>query len=230
MSLSNHLSGAAVAVAVICAVVSTGIVVRREFFPPAQHSPAALTPPVAVSHWEKYLTGGHRLGPANAKLTIVEFVDFECPFCKQLALGPLRHSMQRHPDMAVIIRQRPMPYHRFAYPAARAAECAASQGRFPAFHDALFERQDSLGLKSFVEFARTAGVPDLDTFNACTAVSSAIPGVDRDVAAGDSAGVFATPSIIVNGMLITGAPDSAHLEKYIVDALARQGQRATRTQ
>ncbi|MEO5799484.1 MAG: thioredoxin domain-containing protein [Gemmatimonadales bacterium] len=226
MKLREAGSSALVVVAVLCAVVTTAITIRREFF--STSAPGAVTEitnpnakPVRVDDWQKYATGGHRIGPANAPVTIVEFAEFECPYCKALALGPLEYIRAKYPgQVSIIFRQMPMSYHRFAYPAARAAECAGMQGRFEQFHDVVFAGQDSLGLKSFDEFAAAAGVGDLTTFSLCSKGSQALPGVQADIAAGKELGVRGTPTFLVNGGMMVGVPDTTVLERLIVKALA----------
>lgn len=229
MTLREVASTAFVTLAVICAVVTTAITVRREFFatPTMGRGVTELGAPggrpVSVANWKQYAVGGHRIGTGTAAVTIIEFAEFECPYCKSLALGPLRYIRQKYGDVvSVIFRQSPMPYHRFAYPAARAAECAAAQGRFEQFHDALFEGQDSLGLKSFDEFAAAAGVKNLSGFTACTKSTAPLPVVVEDIAASKALGIRGTPTFIVNGEMLVGVPDTLVLERLIKTALAKQ--------
>jgi protein-disulfide isomerase len=173
-------------VAVTCAVVITALRVRDALRPApaaAQRGPAS-TDPVPVPDWQQYAAVGHRMGPANAPVTIIEFADFECPVCRKFELGALRYIRNRYPnDVQVVFRHWPLPYHRFAYPAARAAECAGAQGKFEAYHDLLYEKQDSLGLKSFDSFARDAGVADLTVFATCDTATLPVAVIARDSAA-----------------------------------------------
>jgi hypothetical protein len=124
------IDASVVAVAVCAIIMATGTVWAR--FRPAAASIRQAPRPVsaAVGNWADLEQAGHRIGPASAKLTIVEFGDFECPAC-----GEFEHTLQQvrraYPkDVAVVFRHWPLPYHKLAYPAARAAECAADQGRF----------------------------------------------------------------------------------------------------
>jgi protein-disulfide isomerase len=104
--------------------------------------------------------------------------------------------------VALLYRHWPLPNHRFAYPAARASECAAEQGRFEAFYTVLFAQQDSIPNKSFTQFAREAGVPDLDAFERCAASTDPVPAIERDVADVRRIGGTGTPTIIIDGMLM----------------------------
>lgn len=201
-----------------CAVLITAALVRREFFPPA----AAAAPTAHdVRNWPALTGAGHTLGPDSATVRIVEFADFQCPYCAQLEpqLAALRAS---HPDqVAVIYRHFPIPSHKYAVAAAMASECAADQGRFEAFHDALFRAQDSIGVLSWGAFARRAGVQALDAFRQCVSSQRDKERVDRDAAAASSISALGTPTLVVNGKMLTS---SAELDSVVNKALkARHG-------
>jgi protein-disulfide isomerase len=150
----------------------------------------------------------------------LEFADFECPVCQSFANGALRAIRAQYPDkVAVIFRQWPLSYHRLAYPTARAAECAGAQERFEAFHDLVYSKQDSLGLKSYGQFAKDAGVPDLAAFETCNSSAAPIPSIEADIAAAKAVGGRGTPTILVNGLMLAGLPDSAKLEGYVQAAI-----------
>lgn len=184
MAYKEHFLNAATAVLVLCAVVVTSVVVRREFFSPepAPHRYAAVT------NWADYAEDGHRSGPADASVTIVTFSDFQCPACRVLETN-LQLLQARHPDrVAVVYRHLPLASHPFAIAAARASECAAAQQRFQEYRNALYARQDSIGVASWARFAVIADVPDLDPLHALRrarrARSRAGPGHHSGTAAG----------------------------------------------
>ena len=108
-----------VRIVVICALVVTGLQVRREFFPsPTSSTMAEKREPVAIQGWEMLQKAGHWIGPTNARIVIVEFSDFECPVCRTFSTGALRALRKRFPDdVAVVYRHWPLNYHRFALPA-----------------------------------------------------------------------------------------------------------------
>ncbi len=219
MAFSERANSFLVGVAVLCAIITTSLMIRREFFRPSP--PQRVTEVLEVTSPEQYARGGHRIGPDDATITIVEFADFECPFCRQAALGPLLMLRQRFGvQMAIVFRQSPGPGHRFAIPAARAANCAGEQGRFVEYHDVLFEKQDSLGLKSFRDFATSAGVPDLQQFDRCNGNQGEVPGVSADMAAAKAIGVRGTPALLVGRQLLIGVPDSVTLERIVARAIA----------
>jgi protein-disulfide isomerase len=209
---------AALVTLTLCAVVVTGLVARREFFPPAggMQPPA----PVRVPDWRAYAREGHRMGPADAPVTIVVFSDFQCPYCGILT-ERLHTVMRAHPrEVAVVYRHYPLAGHPYALGAARASECAAAQERFPAFHDALFAAQDSIGVAGWDRFASTAHVPDLARFRACAAQAGPIATVKRDTVAGMRLRVSGTPTLLINDTRLQGAVPADTLEAFVRRALA----------
>ena len=112
--------------------------------------------------------------------------------------------------------------HRFAYPAARAAECAGRQGRFEAFHDLVYAKQESLGLKTFAEFARESGVSNLRAFASCIATTTSVPAIEADISEALRVGGIGTPTILVNGYRLPEPPDSAALATIIFAELNKK--------
>lgn len=199
-------------VLITCAVVVTALVVRREFFPPdAPSRPQAAAE--EAPNWREFATAGHRTGPADAPVTMVVFSDFQCPACKVLA-DQVRTLQRRYPDrIAVLYRHFPLPSHAHAVPAARASECAARQGRFTEYHDALFAGQETLGYTPWDAFARTAGVPDVGAFQRCLAEPGQMVSLVRDIEGGKRLGIRGTPTLLVNGRRYNGVPPMSMLER-----------------
>lgn len=223
MAPKDFMWGTAVVLAVSCAVITTALSVHRELEArTVARNAGNAHKPVPVSDWQQYTSGGHRIGSQSPALTVVEFIDFECPYCGEFAVRQLRPVLDKYPSVAFVIRQRPIPYHRFAIPAARAAECADAQGKYAEYYDAVFTHQDSLGLLSFSELAHDAGVGDIAAFDRCNSGSARLPTLDADTAAANRLGIHATPAFIVDGLLLTGLPDSAAFDRMIVDGLHRQ--------
>jgi protein-disulfide isomerase len=206
-----------------CAVTLTVAVLRGHAA--AQRRPGPGTASVSLPGWRTLIAAGHRLGPQNAKVTILEFGDFECPACGG-AERTLRALREEYPsDVAVVFRHWPLSYHRFAYAGARAAECAGAQGRFLQYHDLEYDRQDSLGLLPFGELARRAGVPSLSAFQACNRTAGPVPAIEQDIVAAKSVGGNGTPTLAINGRRLIGVPDSAGFEQLVrheLDSLARR--------
>jgi protein-disulfide isomerase len=207
---------------VVCAIITTGLVIRREFFAPAAQS-APLPDeekPVLIPHWRDNLDKGIRLGPAGAPVQLIEFADFECPFCGSFR-KTLKVVRERYPtQVALTYVHFPLPMHRFALPAARVAECAGEQGRFEAMYDHLFDEQDSFGLKPWSEYATAAGVPDVTAFDTCVKRTGVIPRVAEGQALGKVLDVRGTPTLIVNGWKLGRPPNSDELDAMVRAVLA----------
>jgi protein-disulfide isomerase len=126
---------------VVCALLTTGLVVRREFFAPVAPQAQVEQKPVFIKDWRKHLAKGIRIGPERAQVQLLEFADFECPFCATMHKD-LKVLRERYPtQVALTYVHFPLSMHRFAEPAARVAECAGEQGRFEAMYDRLAARQ-----------------------------------------------------------------------------------------
>jgi protein-disulfide isomerase len=211
------LFNSAVGLMVLCALLVTVLVVRRELF--AGNGATSAADLVYVDGWREYARGGHLMGPKRAPVTLVVFSDFQCPACRVLA-GSVHEVRTRHPGAVnVVYRHFPLRAHAAAIPAARASECAAAQGRFEAFHDVVFARQDSLGRLPWASLARDAGVPDLAAFDRCERDASPLPALAADTAAGARLGVTGTPTLLINGRRLVGAPATSVLDEYVREAL-----------
>jgi protein-disulfide isomerase len=191
------------------------LVVRRELNH-VPESPPQDTAPTPVDDWDQLLAAGVRMGPRDAALTIIVFSDFECPACRAFheTTAALR---AKYPDaVAVVHVHHPLARHRLANAAARAAECAADQGVFEAFHDLLFERQDSLGIKSWVAFASSAAVGNLQEFERCFARTEPHPRIEAGLALGRQLELEGTPLVVVNGMRHRRVPSLDELEERLL--------------
>ena len=203
---------------VLClsAVTIAGSVAWREFGKPrpTESRLAGRPRPEYISGWEKALAVGIRVGEASARVTIVEFTDLECPACRRFQ-NVMREILRDYPrDVALIFVHTPMPGHRFAMQAARAAECAERMGRFFPMIEAILSKQDSVGIKSWGSFALEAGIPDSASINACARDSRPVRRIDAGVAFAESLEVNATPTVLVNGWKFLG-PTKAELGRAI---------------
>lgn len=160
MSSTNVFERVLAGGSLLCALIAVSVLVRNSFrgSENSHRQPTPIVDSSRVTAWHRFAdSGGHRIGPSSAKVTVTVFTDFECPACRRFtesALAGARASF--HDRLRVVIRHWPLSSHRFAVPAARAAECASAHNRFVPFHDLLFAKQDSLGLKSFTDFATEA--------------------------------------------------------------------------
>jgi protein-disulfide isomerase len=198
-NLGSAVLNGATAILVMCAVCVTALRLHDAL---AEPRPGAAVAPTHVNQWRAYADAGHRMGPESAAVTIVEFSDFQCPFCRRAA-PTLRALRSRYPrDLAVIYRH--LPGHQYSLPAAIAAECAGRAGYFEAFHDALFAEADSIGKKPWSRFAREVGILDTAGFSACLRDASVPQLVFRDTLAATALAVRGTPTFLINDLEVTG--------------------------
>jgi protein-disulfide isomerase/uncharacterized membrane protein len=166
----------------------------------------------------------HSNGPSTAPITIVEFSDFQCPFCAQ-AFRDLHELLASRKDVRLIFRHFPLDsacnsylrrsMHPDACAAAIAAECAGRQDRFWEYHDLLFRNHDHLDRPNLVGYARELGI-NLDTFIACLDDPAVRTTVSEDVEAGARAGISSTPTLFINGRVIEGALDRTRYEYALI--------------
>jgi protein-disulfide isomerase len=188
--------------------------VRREFFPPVFDSS-----PVYVPEWEMIASHGRQIGSRNPKLTIIEFVDFQCEACERFertVLGPFRRDNPT--DVSVVVLQWPLPYHSAALPMAVGAECAADQLRFEQFYDSAFRSQDSLGQLLPAEIARRAGITDFDRFERCAGSAATSARISRATALARQVGGSGTPTLVVQGWRMGGIPTRVELDSALAEA------------
>jgi protein-disulfide isomerase len=170
------------------------------------------------------------LGNKDAKVTLVEFTDFQCPFCKRFTDEALVQIKKDYIDTGkanLAVRHYPITaIHPNAFKASEAAECANEQGKFWEYHDTLFtdqakwETQSAEDAKStFVGFAQSLGL-DTGSFSSCLDSEKHKANIDQDLADGQKAGVTGTPTIFVNGTAVVGAQPYETFKAEIEKALA----------
>jgi protein-disulfide isomerase len=174
--------------------------VRIMLEPPRQHVAAADSP---------------SKGSASAPVEIIEFSDFQCPFCLR-AYPTVRQVLSTYGDrVRIVYRHYPLPNHPNARPAAEAAACAAEQGKFWQYHDRLFENQTKLSEADLKQHAAELGL-NATQFNACVDAHKPKALVDADLRAGEEAGVDGTPAFFINGRMVSGA-QPYDLFKRVID-------------
>jgi NhaA family Na+:H+ antiporter len=158
----------------------------------------------------------HVRGGDDAPVTLVEYGDFQCPYCGEAY--PVVHSLlERFGDqLRFVFRHMPLPdLHPGAPLAAEAAEAAAAQERFWEMHDRLFEHQLQLGDTELREHAQAVGVPDAERFDADLRDHVHGSRVAEDYASGARSGVPSTPRFFVNGLIHLGSASYAELAEAI---------------
>jgi protein-disulfide isomerase len=159
-------------------------------------------------------------GPADAAITLVEFSDYECPFCKS-AVPILKQVRERYPtQLRVITKNFPLDAHPKAKPAAEAAMCAAEQGKFWEYNEKLFAKAPQIDVAQLAPIAAEAGL-DKARFEECLTSHRTAPIVQADLDAGKKAGVTGTPSFFVNGVPLAGGRSLNDFAKAIDVELER---------
>ncbi|MEP6620146.1 MAG: DsbA family protein [bacterium] len=170
-----------------------------------------------ISDWQHYAKEGTRVGREKAAVTIVEFADFQCPFCRR-AEASIARARTMHPnDIAVVYRHYPV--HEHAFVAAMATECARLQGAFEDMHALLYAEADSIGQKTWDTFARQAGVKDSARFATCLRGESVYALVVRDTLAAHALRVSGTPTFLINDMRVVGFRGQAAFDSVLTRAL-----------
>lgn len=166
---------------------------------------------------------GPSQGPEDAPITLVEFSDFECPFCVRV-LPTLEQVRATYPDQVrIVYRQFPLnAIHPNAQLAAEASLCADAQGMFWEMHDAIFEVRGKANAAELKAMAADLGL-DPELFDACLDSREFRDRVAEDVEAGRNAGVSGTPAIFINGRYLSGAQPFTVVQRVIEDELARLG-------
>ncbi len=167
-------------------------------------------------------TEGHpSRGPVNAPVTIVEFGDFECPFCG--GLHPTLQAVRRnYPDQVrIVFRQFPLIFtHQYAQKAAEASLCAHEQDRFWEFHDSLFENQEDIDVPALKRRAVEFGL-DTARFDECLDSGEKWADAEADIEEGVNAAVFSTPTMFINGLIMEGSHPYQNIVEVIESELER---------
>jgi protein-disulfide isomerase len=183
-----------------------------------KHAAQYLLEPIRV---EVDSEGFPEKGPADAPVTIVEFSDFECPFCARV--GPtLDQVLAKYPtQVRLVFRHFPLDFHPNAQKAAEASLCADVQGKFWGMHDAMLGDQGGLGVDALKAKAAALGM-DAEEFAECLDSGDMAELVQYDKTAGAALGVTGTPGMFINGRFINGAVPFEDIVEVIDDELQRR--------
>lgn len=165
-------------------------------------------------------------GNEDAPVTIVEFSDFECPFCGNFYRDSLPQIISEYIDTGkakLYYRHLPLSFHPQARPAALASECANEQDSFWEYHDILFDNSSTIGTATtakYVEWAKDLGL-NTSQFETCLTSEKYAENVDGDTAAAGAAGASGTPTFYINGQQLVGAQPFASFQAIIDAELAK---------
>ncbi|MCC6545263.1 MAG: thioredoxin domain-containing protein [Nitrospirae bacterium] len=175
------------------------------------------------------------MGKADAPVTIVEFSDYQCPFCGRFVKNTLHELTEKYIDtgkVKYVFRDFPLDFHKNASKAAEAANCAGDKGKYWEMHDKLFNNQTALTLDDLRQYARDIGL-DADSFNTCLDSGKHAAEITKDLEDGRKAMISGTPSFIIGktqsgkkeivGKKIIGARPFSSFEQAIDQLLSEQG-------
>ena len=164
-------------------------------------------------------TDGPAKGPKTAKVTIVEFSDFQCPYCSR-GKKVMEEVVAKYGDkVRLVFRDFPLDFHDKAQKAAEAGQCANDQGKFWAMHDWMFDNQQTLDIPALKGAAKTMGM-DSTAFDSCLDSGKHAALVKKNTKDGQEAGVRGTPAFFVNGVFLSGALPFEKFKTEIDRALA----------
>ena len=178
---------------------------------PKYKRPKLLEDAVAVP-----VSGSPAMGPKDAKIVLIEFSDFECPYCSKAA-ADVKTIMTAYPgNVRLIYKQFPLSMHTHAKLSAIASLAAGEQGKFWQMHDLLFANFRKLSRENILVWAKSLGL-DLERFTADLGSSKYDDAIAKDMQDGEAAGVYGTPAFFINGKLYNGPMDFSKV-KPILDA------------
>jgi len=188
-----------------------------------------LEPPLAA-RVDVAVAGAPVRGAPDARVTVVEFSDFECPFCKR-ANGTMASLLEKYSGkIKLVYRDFPLEnIHPLARRAAEAARCARDGGKFWEYHDVLFAQSPKLAPEDLQRYAVQVGL-NAKKFDACLASGAQSAGVQSDIDEGQRLGITATPVFFINGRSVRGAQPAETFARVIDDELARTSRVAAKTQ
>lgn len=163
------------------------------------------------------------LGKKDAPVTIIEFSDYQCPFCGRFYTQTLPLIKSKYIDtgkVKLIFRDFPLSFHPEAMPAAVAANCAGEQGKYYQYHDKIFDNQATMGGNSYKQWAQELGL-NVAQWESCLKDPKQTEEVQKDLRDGTAAGVQGTPAFFINGQLISGAQPFSVFEQIIEAELSK---------
>jgi protein-disulfide isomerase len=175
----------------------------------------ALAPPEA----EVTLDNAPRRGPQDAPVVIVEFADYECPYCQRIHPELKKLQAEYAGQVTIAFKDFPLPMHTHAEKAAEAARCAAEQGKFWEFHDLLFGNAPKFDPAQLKEHARALEL-DAPRFDHCLDTSEQAAAIQKDFVQGQLLGLTGTPSFFINGHYLSGAVKYNTLREVVDQQLA----------
>jgi len=180
-------------------------------------APSAPTVPSAGSPVEVSEDNDPFKGDPNAPVVMIEFSDFECPFCGRFYSQTLSQIEEKYINtgkVKLVYRDFPLSFHPNAQKAAEAGECANEQGKFWELHDTIFENQNAISVSDLKGYAAGLGL-NTSQFTSCLDSGKYAGEVASDIADGTAAGASGTPTFFINGQILVGAQPFSAFEQVI---------------
>ena len=216
---------AIVAALVVLLVAVVVVFAQRQAAPPptptAEVLPSTRNYPVGTTP-----EGYPYKGNPDAKVTVVEYSDYQCPFCRRAEPTVSQLLTEYGDKIRFVYRDYPLQFHQRAMPASIAAHCGAEQGKYWQFHENLMKEQGDLSDDDLKKRATAIGL-DGAKFAACFEAKKVQPAIDVAFKEGQSLGVTGTPSFFVNGRMIVGAKPIDEFKALIQEELDRAATQAT---
>jgi protein-disulfide isomerase len=195
------------------------------------HAQGTIGPPIDEKVRMRIASGGFELGSANAPLTLIEYTDYQCPFCRQFQTATYEEIKKNYIDtgkLRFVSRDFPLDMHDNAPRAALAARCAAEQGKFWELREVMIVNANQLQLSNLQTYAADLNL-DVDKFSACVTSEKYKADVAKDLAEGHAAGVSGTPTFVlgrmtdgsIDGVRIVGALPYATFEAKVQSLITR---------
>ena len=187
---------------------------------PSPSRPSRPSGPDRGKEYDVDLTGAPVQGPEDAAVTIVEFSDFQCPFCNRVTptLAKIRDTYGD--QVRIAFKHMPLSIHPQAPQAHAAAEAAHRQGKFWEMHDRIFQNQRDLSIATLESHARAIGL-DMEQYARDVADASIKQKIDRDMSQASKLGVTGTPSFFINGRYLSGAQPFDNFKRLIDEAIEK---------
>jgi len=214
MKISKKLNDIFTVILVLCAIIVTALVVKKEMF--SNDSTVKIQ---TVNNWQSLITGGQLIGKKNAPVVIIEFTDFECPYCKTLSKNLYIILKRYNGEVALVVYNFPLNIHVHAYKLAVAGVCAAIQNRYEAYYNSIYDYQDRYKEMNLSDIARVAGIKDTMSFINCTQNKAIASIVNNEIEKGKQIKVEGTPTLIIDGKMIVGVQTISELDELIKNLL-----------
>jgi protein-disulfide isomerase len=182
--------------------------------------PARAGRPDPDKRYDIAIAGAPTKGPDSAKVKIVEWSDFQCPFCARVTPTLVKIQLEYGDDVQIAFKHLPLSMHAKAPAAHAASEAAHQQGKFWGMHDKIFAAQREMSEAKYIEYANELGL-DIDQYNKDVKSPKVKSRIEGDVAAASKLGVTGTPSLFINGRFLSGAQPFESFKRIIDEELKK---------